>query len=1351
MANFLNYIIESSIQPVKTNVLWIKNGVPYYFNKKWKPLLGGGSGGGIDSPIIFGDAFNSAILKSSNNIALGENSIALGLNLTTNNIAEAAFGKFNKSIASTDPSKATLFTIGNGVLNTPKNAFEIRYDNSIYIDGIEDSVQEYLKHLKLNNEELTSSFNKTIEDINKSIIETNSKIEQTAEGILLEVNKTVTELDGKITENSTNINITAEAIRSEVSKIESDLNDSITKNTTLVTQTAEEIKSVASTIEEVDNKVIEQQTIITQTSEKIESVATKNQELDNKIVETASKIEQTSEQLTSEVSRLENKYDEEFVTTKNSISTIEQKANGIDLKVEEIITTSNELSEKVEQNTASINLTNENIEATVENITKIDERLVKAESSIEVNKNAISSRVDKEEFNAVTGEINEQYTEVIQTVEGITQNIQAQDGRLTQVEATVQGLTVKTGTLEADVESLKKQSDGAIDTYFGNYVPTLENEPAVSWITEEEKYNHTGDLYYNNISGEAFRFTYDPDTNTYFWVMLSDSALTEALDKLSKLEGAIDGKNTTYVKDITDSSEQYKLGDTWILPKNLNNYLKGTILTCIKDFNVVFDWNDWEELIRYTDDSALNEFKDSYTETIDVLKTQVDKKAETWYQDTDPSLKWNENEKALHIGDLWYNTSTQESFHWNGLVWEFQNIPIEVFDTIDSKSSIYVEKPESYQVNDIWVLEKEYTLNNTIYKKGTWVVATETSDVWNADHWVKKDSYTDDTTVNELNSYIDGAFSDNILEEREKSIIKEAKKTFDSKFDEIAAEYSQLLVASYVEEDNTERQALISAYNTLSSIKTELDESIKNILDSTSTSDLESLKNIYDAKYVEFVKALQNYRTAVEKLKEEVNKELNSANQYIANIVDDNVVTPIEKKQLFDIWRQISEEFSTNKGIAVNYKIIDSEGNQRTDIYESNDYYSIYKAYKDSYDNLIPLFNAFELDKLNVSTTLAEEYNLTVVNDALNEYYNTLKEYSKLISKITIEITDAHEEAIKIANSWQEHLKPTDEITHIGKGVILSTVIGVQSNGQLEAGINASDIEGLKDPDINGHGRIVFAGGIKGSEDWNVAKTVIYEDGYVKFRYGEIEEGVILGNAILSTVDADNIKVLSYPIEKNGKKELVPLFQINTDENNNILSISSVYDLYVNGNLVVKGDSSSEGTGENIPIGTTKILINDKEYNSSNGIIDLTDAFSGLQVEIDLSNYYTRNEVDTLINNKVEDVQSSLDNYLLRESTSGQTIKGDIRIEGNLVVTGDTASGGEAGGSSEIVSGDKHYEHVQSFASDEWEIEHNLNKYPSITVVDSAGTVVFGEVNYPSRNKVTIKFMAAFGGRAYLN
>lgn len=61
------------------------------------------------------------------------------------------------------------------------------------------------------------------------------------------------------------------------------------------------------------------------------------------------------------------------------------------------------------------------------------------------------------------------------------------------------------------------------------------------------------------------------------------------------------------------------------------------------------------------------------------------------------------------------------------------------------------------------------------------------------------------------------------------------------------------------------------------------------------------------------------------------------------------------------------------------------------------------------------------------------------------------------------------------------------------------------------------------------------------------------------------------------------------------------------------------------------------------------------------------------------------------------------------------------------------------------------YVYEQGIASDNWTITHNLDKYPSVTVVDTAGSVVIGEIQYTNRNLLIIKFAAPFKGSAYLN
>ena len=65
--------------------------------------------------------------------------------------------------------------------------------------------------------------------------------------------------------------------------------------------------------------------------------------------------------------------------------------------------------------------------------------------------------------------------------------------------------------------------------------------------------------------------------------------------------------------------------------------------------------------------------------------------------------------------------------------------------------------------------------------------------------------------------------------------------------------------------------------------------------------------------------------------------------------------------------------------------------------------------------------------------------------------------------------------------------------------------------------------------------------------------------------------------------------------------------------------------------------------------------------------------------------------------------------------------------------------------------GDKNYIHTQSSASATWTVTHNLNKFPSVTVVDSANNVVMGAVEMINLNSITITFTASFSGKAYIN
>lgn len=61
------------------------------------------------------------------------------------------------------------------------------------------------------------------------------------------------------------------------------------------------------------------------------------------------------------------------------------------------------------------------------------------------------------------------------------------------------------------------------------------------------------------------------------------------------------------------------------------------------------------------------------------------------------------------------------------------------------------------------------------------------------------------------------------------------------------------------------------------------------------------------------------------------------------------------------------------------------------------------------------------------------------------------------------------------------------------------------------------------------------------------------------------------------------------------------------------------------------------------------------------------------------------------------------------------------------------------------------FEHYQAVPSATWAITHNMDKKPSVTVLDSGGDENFGNVIYVDNNSIQINFSAAFSGYAYLN
>ena len=320
------------------------------------------------------------------------------------------------------------------------------------------------------------------------------------------------------------------------------------------------------------------------------------------------------------------------------------------------------------------------------------------------------------------------------------------------------------------IDNIQKQIDGQIETYYYDYEPTLENVPAIDWTSEEERRSHEGDLFYWKSRGYAYRFFKDGDT--WKWQMVQDTDITKALEQAAEAKDTADQKRRVFV---VTPYPPYDVGDLWV-GNNTSDLMRCQRSRSSGSYNA----DDWIKAVKYTDDTELNNFiREDYSETIQEIYNSVDKKAQTWYQTTDPSLDWAsieesvlqdtdgnsildsenndiitlwEKEKSTHDGDLWKNPTNNKEYMYVDGEWVEMSIPDDLFDTIDGKAQIFVVQPTPpYAVGDVWFTGTTILVCDTARESGE----------FNANDWTKRDNYTDDSALYE---FIEGDYASTIDE-----------------------------------------------------------------------------------------------------------------------------------------------------------------------------------------------------------------------------------------------------------------------------------------------------------------------------------------------------------------------------------------------------------------------------------------------------------------------------------------------------------------------------------------------------------------------------------------------------------
>ena len=307
-------------------------------------------------------------------------------------------------------------------------------------------------------------------------------------------------------------------------------------------------------------------------------------------------------------------------------------------------------------------------------------------------------------------------------------------------------------TLPGILDEIKAQLDSQIEQHFYQIDPSPlstapgseDGVPNSGWTDSTTKENHLGDLYYNTTSGKVWRYVkiqwrpkpgFAPGT-FYVWQELQDSELAQAIAIANEALELGKEKNRIFTSTPVPP---YDVGDLWVQGAT------GDIMRCkTARESGAFTSSDWEKASKYTDDSALKNFiNGDFANAIDTMTEQIDGKIETWFQTSDPASNWTTNaEKAKHVGDMWYNSSTKllkcyrQTFRFvNGMgtvVYIWQTIEdkkaIDAYDaaskaqdTADGKRRVFVAQPyPPYDVGDLWVDGQELRRCITARSSGSW-------------------------------------------------------------------------------------------------------------------------------------------------------------------------------------------------------------------------------------------------------------------------------------------------------------------------------------------------------------------------------------------------------------------------------------------------------------------------------------------------------------------------------------------------------------------------------------------------------------------------------------------------------
>lgn len=250
----------------------------------------------------------------------------------------------------------------------------------------------------------------------------------------------------------------------------------------------------------------------------VETVANQAQQTANEAQTSANNAQQTANSNKEQIDTIKDKQseqDELIEQMKQGIADSEADISGINDRL-------TQMDSDVDQVQTNLDTVRQETNQTIQNVKD-------SVSDVKSDVDAVGQTVDKISLSLKTD----------YRTKADSDAIYATQASLSATSEAIKTEVSQTYATKATVDILENIANNAVQTWMGSGVPTLSNNPASDWNTDELKSQHSGDIYYDIDTGYAYRFG-SSDGSNYSWALIKDTDITKALADAAKAQETAD-------------------------------------------------------------------------------------------------------------------------------------------------------------------------------------------------------------------------------------------------------------------------------------------------------------------------------------------------------------------------------------------------------------------------------------------------------------------------------------------------------------------------------------------------------------------------------------------------------------------------------------------------------------------------------------------------------------------------------------------------------------------------------------------------------------------------------------------